>query len=97
MKLAKKIILHKPFFSQIDDALAKELEDEAWKLETKIEIDLIAELFTPLIPALAQVLHQSLARSKNRTWSYDIDVPFDPETAAIFPSLPKSKPDAVFR
>lgn len=96
VKRAKEIISHEPFFPQMDDALAKELEGEAWKLKTKIEIDLIAELFTPLIPALARVPHQSLARSKNRTWSYAVDVPFDPETAAIFSSLPKSKPDAVF-
>lgn len=96
VKQAKEIITSKKFFPRMDDTLAKNLEDKAWKLETKFELDLITELFIPLIPALVLVPHQSLETSKNRTWSYAVDVPFDQEIAAIFPPLPKSKPDSVF-
>lgn len=96
VKRAKEITTNEEFFPLMDDALAKKLEGKALKLDTKFEIDMIAELSTPLIPALAQLPHQNLEISKNRTWSYAVDVPFDPEVAAIFPTLPKSKPDSVF-
>lgn len=96
VKRAKEIITNEELFPEMDDALAKKLEGTAWKLETKTEMDLITELIRSLIPALGLVPYQSLARSQNKTWPYAIDVPFGPDVAAIFPSLPKAKPDTVF-
>ncbi len=96
VKRAKEIITNEEFFPEMDDALAKKLEGTAWKLETETKMALISELITPLIPALGIVPYESLARSQNKTRSCAIDVPFDPEVAAIYPPLPKSKPDTIF-
>lgn len=93
---AKRIFSQPYDSSEMDDAIAPELERIINSIDTENENILIRELGLPLFPAIRKFPDQRLAVAVNRLWNHTVPIPLEKSLLSSPPALPAPRPDIAF-
>ncbi len=93
---AKEIVTRSRSSPEIDETTAQFIMDEARRLQTKGENDIICGLVPLLIPALTRVPDPRLTCSSQHAWYDAVPVPLHPSVLAKVLPLSRPQPNAAF-